>query len=372
MREHNIVEILYKGLAILNTVLTYAGKKVTRRELADKTGLSPKQVGRYLNTLEALHLPLKRQWSGTEELVSIERDARRPLRLLPFTTEELTAIAFCTTLSSYVHDTTPLGSLHTVGQKIATFLQIDLQHDAQLGEAFLPFVKHYKVHSTPQTRGVLTRLIPALLQSQVCQITYTTPLAESASTYAMHHYTLCLHHGGLYMFAYRPDIDVLTVLSVERIGSISVEPCTFTRDPDMLRRIEARRQRAFGIIDDGKEFAVALKFTAVQAPYVRERIWHPSQQLEAQPDGSLILRFKASGEFEIKRWILGWGNQVEILEPAELRQTIAQDLQAAARRYAGTAGTQRGEGAQGETQDAAAARAAPPDRAELLRGAGHS
>ena len=38
MREHNIVETLYQGLAILNTVLAYAGKKVTRRELADKTG----------------------------------------------------------------------------------------------------------------------------------------------------------------------------------------------------------------------------------------------------------------------------------------------------------------------------------------------
>ena len=54
MRE-NVVEVLYKGLTIANTLLTWAGKKVTRRELADKTGLAPKQVGRYLNTLEALH-----------------------------------------------------------------------------------------------------------------------------------------------------------------------------------------------------------------------------------------------------------------------------------------------------------------------------
>lgn len=330
MQEHNIVESLYKGLAILNTLLVYAGKKVTRRELAEKTGLSPKQVGRYLNTLEELHFPLRRQRRSAEELVSIERDARRPLRLLPFTTEELTAIAFYTTLSPFVHDTGPLGSLHTVGQKIAAFLQADQQRDAQLGEAFLPFAKHYKVYGTPQIRDILTSLIPALLKSQVCQITYKTPPAESASTYAIHPYTLCLHHGGLYLFAYRPDTDVLTVLSVERIGSISVEHDSFTTDPDILQRIEARRQRAFGIIDDGREFAVVLKFTAAQAPYVRERIWHPSQQLEAQPDGSLILRFQASGEFEIRRWILGWGKQVEILEPPELRQTIAQGLQAAA------------------------------------------
>lgn len=335
MRDQDIVEVLYKGLTIVNTLLTWAGKKVSRRELADKTGLAPKQVWRYLNTLEALGFPLKRQRDGKEEMVAMERDVQKRLLLLPFTTEELTALSFYTSLSPYVHDTSPLGSLHTACQKIATFLQDDLQQGSQLSEAFLPFAKHYKAYGTPQTQEVLQSLIRALLESRVCCVTYQTPTAATARSHRLHPYTLCLYNGGLYLFAHRPEDDALMVLSIERIHTIHVEDLAFTRNPDVLRLIEDRHQRAFGIIDDGEALSVTLKFTAAQAPYVRERVWHPSQGLEEQQDGSLLLRFQASGEFEIMRWILGWGRHVEVLEPPALRQALAQRLQAAAQQYAG-------------------------------------
>jgi len=339
MRDQDIVEVLCKVLTIVNTLLTWAGKRVSRRELTDKTGLAPKQVWRYLNTLEALGFPLSRQRHGKEEMVAMERDAQKRLRWLPFTNEELTALYFYLSLSPYVHDTSPLGSLHTACQKIATFLQNDLQEGSQPSAAFLPFAKHYKVYGTPQTQDVLQSLIPALLESRVCGVTYQTPTAETTRSHWIHPYTLCLYNGGLYLFAHRPEDDALMVLSVERIHTISVEGRSFTKDPDILQRMEARRQRAFGIIDDDAELSVTLKFTAEQAPYVRERVWHPSQRLEDQEDGSLILRFQASGEFEMMRWILGWGSEVEVIEPPELRQALAQRLQTAARQYVGATST---------------------------------
>src|SRR5262249_35958298 len=156
-------------------------------------------------TLEALHFPLQRQRHGTEEMVSMERDTQKRLRLLPFTSEELRALSFYLSLSPYVHDAPPLGSLHTAGQKIATFVQDDLQHGSQPGAVFLPFAKHYKVYGTPQTQAVLQSLIPALLEARVCWITYQTPTAEAARSHQMHPYTLCLYNGGLYLFAHRPE-----------------------------------------------------------------------------------------------------------------------------------------------------------------------
>ena len=76
----------------------------------------------------------------------------------------------------------------------------------------------------------------------------------------------------------------------------------------------------------------------VQLADVRERVWHPSQSLAEQEDGSLLLRFQASGEFEIMRWILGWGSEVEVVEPPALRQALARRLRAAARQYTGDSG----------------------------------
>lgn len=150
----------------------------------------------------------------------------------------------------------------------------------------------------------------------------------------MHPYTLFAYEGGLYLFAYLPDTDRVITLSVERFRYITVlEETSFTRLPHLCQHIEAKRERAFGIIDDEQELDVVLSFTAAQAPYIRERVWHPSQQLDAQADGSLILRFRASGRFEIVRWILGWGEAVEVVAPLDLRQEVAWCLREAARQY---------------------------------------
>ena len=61
---------------------------------------------------------------------------------------------------------------------------------------------------------------------------------------------------------------------------------------------------------------------------------HPAPHgLAAQEDGSLILRFRESGQFEIIRWVLRWGEDIGVLEPLALHQAVAQHLQDAARHY---------------------------------------
>jgi hypothetical protein len=47
-------------------------------------------------------------------------------------------------------------------------------------------------------------------------------------------------------------------------------------------------------------------------------------------DGSLTWRAKVSGTLEIRSWILGWGADVEVLEPGPLRAEIAGIVHAAA------------------------------------------
>jgi predicted DNA-binding transcriptional regulator YafY len=51
------------------------------------------------------------------------------------------------------------------------------------------------------------------------------------------------------------------------------------------------------------------------------------------PDGSLRWRATVSGTIEIRLWILSWGDDVEVLEPASLRDDVAATLQRALTRY---------------------------------------
>lgn len=79
---------------------------------------------------------------------------------------------------------------------------------------------------------------------------------------------------------------------------------------------------------------VVLRFRPDQAPYVRERLWHPSQKLTDLPDGGVELRFRAGGPFEIRRWTLSWGEAVEVMSPQELRKAVKQVLSSARSLYA--------------------------------------
>jgi predicted DNA-binding transcriptional regulator YafY len=86
----------------------------------------------------------------------------------------------------------------------------------------------------------------------------------------------------------------------------------------------------FGIHWGEGEAEVRIRFAAHAAAYVRERLWHPSQTILEQPDGSLILTMTVNHLLELKRWILSWGDAAQVLAPIEL----VNDLRETARRMA--------------------------------------
>jgi predicted DNA-binding transcriptional regulator YafY len=67
---------------------------------------------------------------------------------------------------------------------------------------------------------------------------------------------------------------------------------------------------------------VRVAFLPTLAPYIRERLWHPSQQFRDLPDGRLEVALKVADTLEVRRWILGYGVQAEVLEPASLREAL--------------------------------------------------
>ena len=66
------------------------------------------------------------------------------------------------------------------------------------------------------------------------------------------------------------------------------------------------------------------------ARWVRDEQFHESQQTEDLEDGSILYSVCVQGTREITRWILGYGGEVEVLEPESLREAVA----AAGRRMA--------------------------------------
>ena len=77
------------------------------------------------------------------------------------------------------------------------------------------------------------------------------------------------------------------------------------------------------IPEEGPDQDVVVRFAPLVARNVGEVMWHKTQRLEWREDGSLDFHVRVSGVREISWWIMGYGDQAEVLEPAELRQIIA-------------------------------------------------
>jgi len=187
--------------------------------------------------------------------------------------------------------------------------------------------KDYSVH-----QATIKTIVEAILRRRRCQISYRSPAAPAPKSFEYDPYRLLSVSDGLYCLGRTSTHTEITMLAVERLISIRVTGATFRVAPTF--EPERYEQEAFGVIWD-EPIDVAVRFRQDQAPYVAERIWHPSQSVEPQPDGSLILRFRAGGRFEIVRWILGWGDAAEVLAPSELRDQVGTILSSAAARYGG-------------------------------------
>lgn len=68
---------------------------------------------------------------------------------------------------------------------------------------------------------------------------------------------------------------------------------------------------------------VALRFAARVAGEIRERCWHATQQLTEEPDGGVVLSLEIAAPEELERWLLGFGADVEVLEPQDLAACLA-------------------------------------------------
>jgi proteasome accessory factor B len=92
---------------------------------------------------------------------------------------------------------------------------------------------------------------------------------------------------------------------------------------------------AWGIMDDntGETVKVVLAFSADVTPLIKERIWHNSQQLQTLADKRCTLSVQVANWREMLPWILSWGGQVEVLEPHDLRDALAEEAARVATLY---------------------------------------
>jgi predicted DNA-binding transcriptional regulator YafY len=112
--------------------------------------------------------------------------------------------------------------------------------------------------------------------------------------------------------------------ALSNIERVEVLDRTFLRRPDFSLRDYA--QRSFGVFQE-PPVDVVLKFAPKAAIDAREFLFHPTQMTQSQPDGSLIVRFRAGGLNEMCWHLFTWQGQVEIVKPKRLATLFRDQIE---------------------------------------------
>lgn len=122
--------------------------------------------------------------------------------------------------------------------------------------------------------------------------------------------------------------DIYTYL-LNKFTDLKLTMTNFERGDFNLEKFS---KRSFGAYF-GKILNVKLKFSSEVAEEVMNYNFHPTQKFEKQDDGSVIVRFKASGDKSIMWHVFKWGENVEILAPKDLRKEYKNTLKSVSKIY---------------------------------------
>ena len=242
---------------------------------------------------------------------------------ITFSLEELMTLYLCRGQLDFLQGTPFQDDLEAIFTRIHSNLPPrSVAHLERIAEASSPRFHGFKDYS--KQHQLLQNLRQALLKQQQCLIHYR-PAKRRRERYLIDPYTLLFFKNGLYIGGYAHNRKALRLFAVERIEKVEVQSERF-EVPDEYR-VEQLTGTAFGLIDEGEAQQLELFFSQEVAHLIRERIWHPEQQIEENRDGSLILRFGASGDKEILSWLYSFVPHVRVVGPESLKEKFLAGLQ---------------------------------------------
>ena len=312
---------------ILKTI--EAGRYTTAPEMAREHGVTERTIRRDIEALQEAGFPLYDDRADGRKVWRLVEGFKQRLTQ-SFTLAELSALYFSRNLLSFLGGAPFAQDLESAFTKIREALPArSLPYLARIQDLFSARPDPWKDYS--KKLDVIGAVIDATLHQRQVRIEYFSFASRRRKAYTLHPYRIVYYHGGLYLYARAEEHGEVRTFAVERIQRIEVLDQNFDIPADF--NVSEYARGAFGIAG-GKPVAVELCFDAEMAGYIRERVWHESQSMEDQPDGSVVLRMSVAPGWELRSWIKGFLPHVRVLSPAPLREQIAEDLEAGRKAFA--------------------------------------
>lgn len=178
----------------------------------------------------------------------------------------------------------------------------------------------------------LDTISKAISSHNPIDITYYVAARNEITKRRVNPYGLTFRFGSWYIIGYCHLRQDVRTFGVDRIRSLRLVNDHFRYPEDF--ELEGYLERGWSLQADAQQENIVLRFAKEVTPWIAGCRFHPQQKTVVQPDGSTLFEVTVAGVDEIKHWILGFGDKVEVLKPDSLRASVAATAQGMARMYA--------------------------------------
>ena len=280
----------------------------------------PRTLRRDLAAIESAGWPvLTERFDGQVRWKLLEGSRNIPaLRLSP---SELMALTVSRRLIAPLEGTELHASLQSaLGKASAALPPQGLELAQQLEHTFsvgLGPHKRYRHH-----REVVERVTQAIVHKTRIQMRYDSASRGKMTRREVDPYRLWYASGGLYLVGYCHLRNEPRMFAVERIKSVT--PTDFPYQIPLHFDFDAFVEDSLTLMR-GPRMTVELEFDKPTAAWVKDRIWHPSQELKRLSKGRMQMTLAVADSREVVGWVLSFGSGVKVVQPVSLRMAVEEE-----------------------------------------------
>ncbi len=207
----------------------------------------------------------------------------------------------------------------------------DMFNSINLAQDLKPFI-HLESRQ-PQGTENLYGLLHAIKNKLKIKFTYKKFWEEDSSSRYVEPYVLKEFRSRWYVMAKDLKDDTLKSFALDRLSNLEITKSKY--EQKNLNQVEENYRYCFGIISPNEEVPheVVLSFTAIQGKFVKTLPLHSTQQIIKDSEDELQIKLKLFLTYDFIMELLSMGDNVKVLKPKVLINTIKKAHQDAYKQY---------------------------------------
>lgn len=297
-------------LYILN--LLRSRKNLNASQLAIECGVTERSVYRDILTLSEANIPI--YYDNGYKLAS-----GNFLPPMNFTFDEYSCLKMALESSPLIETGKYSNTLKQILAKVEAGLSPQVK-DIKRTTRDTTHIEIPTSHPGPANEEIFALLEEAINDTRQLKIKYDA-IESGLAERLVEPYFIIFRARAFYFVAFCHKRSLFRTFRLDRVRQIELTPNQFIRDSEISAQDYFKG--SWGVFS-GAPVDVVVRFKGSAAKVVRGSQHHADEEIEIISDDEIIYRVRVNGLFEIKRWIVGFGEQAEVVSPDVLKDQLRQ------------------------------------------------